>query len=443
MDTYWCEMAWVGGAVAEGVQVHVEGDRVTEVKQGVPPSGEILQRPDHPGHGQRPLHAFHRALRGHTQVGRGSFWTWREQMYAVAGRLDPDTYYQLARAAYAEMALAGITAVGEFHYLHHDVVGRSVHGPQRDGPRPGPGRPRRRSAARPARHLLPVRRLRRLPWRVQTRFGDGDVHQWAERADRLAAAYAGAEDVEIGAAIHSVRAMRPEQMPVVVEFTHHHAGPLHVHVSEQPAENERCVAAYAASPVRVLHEAGVLGPRSTAVHATHVSDEDVALLGGSGTHVCVCPTTERDLADGVCATRRLHLAGSPITLGSDSHAVVDLFEEARAVELGERIVSGERGHWRADELLTAATVTGHTSLGFPDGGQIAPGAWADLVTVRLDSVRTAGATAGSAVESVVFAATGADVVSVVSGGRRIVDAGRHVTGEVGHLLRDAIGAVRG
>lgn len=443
MQTYWCEMAWVGGAVAEGVQVDIDGHRVTEVKQGVPPSGEILEGLTVPGMANAHSHAFHRALRGHTQVGRGSFWTWREQMYAVAGRLDPDTYYRLARAAYAEMALAGITAVGEFHYLHHDVSGVPYDDPNEMG----------HSLVRAARDagvrlaLLDTCYLSGgfgAPLEgVQTRFGDGDVHQWAGRADRLAAAYAGAEDVEIGAAIHSVRAMRPEQMPVVVEFTHHHAGPLHVHVSEQLAENEQCVAAYAASPVRVLHEAGALGPRSTAVHATHVSDEDVALLGGSGTHVCVCPTTERDLADGVCATRRLHLAGSPITLGSDSHAVVDLFEEARAVELGERIVSGERGHWRADELLTAATVTGHTSLGFPDGGQIAPGAWADLVTVRLDSVRTAGATARSAVESVVFAATGADVVSVVSGGRRVVEAGRHVTGDVGHLLRDAIGAVRG
>jgi formiminoglutamate deiminase len=245
--------------------------------------------------------------------------------------------------------------------------------------------------------------------------------------------------VEIGAAIHSARAVPPEQMPVVAEFSHRHAAPLHAHVSEQPAENAACVEIYAATPVQLLHEHGALGPRSTAVHATHLSDADVELLAQSGTYICMCPTTERDLADGVGPARTLADRGAPITLGSDSHAVIDLFEEARAVELDERLASGKRGNWPAADLLAAATCTGHTSLGFPDAGMLVPGAWADLVSVRLDSVRTAGV---KGLEAVVFAATAADVHSVISGGRRVVAGGRHRLGDVGSLLAEAIGALR-
>lgn len=445
MTIYWCELAWLPpGEVVESVAITVEGQRIAEIRPGVPaPAGaERISGLTLPGLANAHSHAFHRALRGHTQTGHGSFWTWREQMYGVADRLDPERYLALARATFAEMSLAGITCVGEFHYLHHGPGGVPYEDPNAMG------------------HVL-IEAARAAGLRIalldtcyltggigaalagtQRRFGDGHVDRWAARAEDLALAYKGADDVEIGAAIHSVRAVPPEQMPVVADFAQRHAGPLHAHVSEQRAENDACVEVYSATPVQVLHDHGVLGPRSTAVHATHLSDVDVALLGGSSTHVCVCPTTERDLADGVGPARRLLDAGCPITLGSDSHAVVDLFEEARAVELNERLVTQERGHWRAAELLHAAASAGHASLGFPDAGFLVPGAWADLVSVRLDSVRTAGATRGSAVESVVFAATSADVHSVVSGGRRVVEAGRHVIGDVGALLGDVIAEAR-
>ncbi|MEU7695384.1 formimidoylglutamate deiminase [Microbispora hainanensis] len=439
--TYWCEMAWLPpGEIVESVVVGVEGRRIVEVRpEAAPPPGAVrLAGLTLPGLANCHSHAFHRALRGHTQTGRGSFWTWRERMYAVAEALGPDSYLDLATATYAEMALAGITTVAEFHYLHHGPGGRPYADPNAMG------------------HAL-VEAARRAGLRItlldtcyltggigdaltgtQLRFGDGDADRWAARADDLAQVYEGEEDVEIGAAIHSVRAVPPEQMPVVVDFAHRHTAPLHAHVSEQPAENEACVELYSATPVQVLHEHGALGPRSTAVHATHLSDVDVALLGGSTTHVCMCPTTERDLADGVGPARRLLDAGSPVTLGTDSQAVIDLFEEARAVELDERLVTGERGHWHAEQLLNAATAIGQASLGFPDAGCLVPGAWADLVSVRLDSVRTAGATKATAVEAVVFAATSADVYSVVAGGRRIVEDGRHVLGDVGALLGEAL-----
>ncbi|MEV0594134.1 formimidoylglutamate deiminase [Nonomuraea cavernae] len=437
--TYWCEQAWLPGGVTESVLVEIEGTHVVQVRQGEPGGAERLAGLTIPGLANAHSHAFHRALRGATQAGRGDFWTWREQMYEVAARLDPDTYLALARAVYAEMALAGVTCVGEFHYLHHGPGGVPYDDPNTMGHALV-------QAAREAGLRIALLDACYLTGGIgvplegpQTRFGDGDVGDWVARAELLAAAYEGQPDVEIGAAVHSVRAVPAEQMPVVAEFAHRHAAPLHAHVSEQRAENTACEQAYGVTPVRVLHENDLLGPRSTAVHATHLSDADLGLLGQSGTHVCMCPTTERDLADGIGPARALYDQGSPITLGSDSHAVIDLFEEARAVELDERLASERRGHWQAAELLTAATGRGHASLGFPDAGQLMPGAWADLVSVRLDSVRTAGT---SGLEGVVFAATAADVHSVISGGRRVVSEGRHRLGDVGALLGEAIGWVR-
>ncbi|MFG1707590.1 formimidoylglutamate deiminase [Nonomuraea sp. M3C6] len=436
---YWCEYAWLPGGVADGVLIEVEGARIAQIGQGAQGSAERLAGLTIPGLANAHSHAFHRALRGTAQEGKGDFWTWRDGMYEVAARLDPDSYLQLARAVYAEMALAGVTCVGEFHYLHHAPDGRPYADPNAMG------------------HAL-IRAARDAGLRIalldtcyvsggigvplsgtQLRFTDGDAEGWAARAEHLASDYEGQPDVEIGAAIHSVRGVPPEQMPVVAEFSHRYAAPLHVHVSEQQAENTACVETYAATPTQVLHERGVMGPRSTVVHATHLTDVDVELLAQSGTYICMCPTTERDLADGIGPARAAADRGAPITLGSDSHAVIDLFEEARAVELDERLASGKRGHWRAAELLAAATGAGHSSLGFPDAGQLVPGAWADLVSVRLDSVRTAGA---KGLEAVVFAATAADVHSVVSGGRRVVAEGRHQLGDVGSMLAKAIGELR-
>src|SRR5206468_7018317 len=184
---------------------------------------------------------------------------------------------------------------------------------------------------------------------------------------------------------------------------------LHLHLSEQRRENQACLAATGLTPAGLCAEQGVLGPGTTAVHATHLDDGDVALLGGGRTAVCMCPTTERDLADGIGPAGRLAAAGSPLALGSDSHAVVDLFEEARAVELDERLATERRGNHRPSDLLAAATEGGARALGWPEAGAIAPGRLADLVSVRLDTPRLAGAPAGDLLAAVVFAATAADV----------------------------------
>ena len=399
MTAYLLEHALLPDGVASGVRIEVGDGVVTEVL--VSRSGESATHVPGltmPGMANCHSHAFHRALRGRTQAERGTFWTWREQMYAVAAELTPDSYHELARETYAEMRAVGITAVGEFHYLHHQPDGTPYDDPNAMG---------RALLAAADDAGVRIRLLDtcylaagfgRAPEGVQRRYSDGDAHAWAERVAAL-------DDERVGVAIHSVRAVPPEQLPVVVEAAR--GRPLHVHLSEQVVENDACLAATGRTPTRLLADAGALGPRTTAVHATHLTDDDVRLLGESGTRVCFCPTTERDLADGVGPSRRLHEAGAVLTLGSDSHAVIDLFEEMRAVELDERLVTQQRGHWSATELLAAATYDGHASLGLDDAGRIAVGQRADLVTVDLDTIRTRGA--GATPEMLVFAAGGADV----------------------------------
>jgi cytosine/adenosine deaminase-related metal-dependent hydrolase len=195
---------------------------------------------------------------------------------------------------------------------------------------------------------------------------------------------------------------------------------------------------YGATPTELLDEAGLLGERFSAVHATHLSDHDITLLGSSGTTACFCPTTERDLADGIGPARALADAGATLSLGSDQHAVIDPFEEVRGLEMHERLASNERGRFTADELLRAATVDGHRSLGWQDAGVVADGAVADFVVVRTDTVNTAGAKAGQ----ILYCATRSDVDRVVVGGRTVVESGRHHLGEVASLLGKALSDVR-
>jgi formiminoglutamate deiminase len=438
--TAWhAEHAWLGAerGVAERVLVEVEGDRIAGVREGVdPPAGAArLGGITVPGLANGHSHAFHRALRGRTQRGKGDFWTWRELMYRVAAGLTPDRYLELARATYAEMVLAGITAVGEFHYLHHDPAGR----PYADPNRMGEALIEAAAQAGIRLTLIDTCYLRAglggEPLAgPQVRFGDGDADGWAERASGLR----DRPGVRVAAGIHSVRAVDQAGMSTVAAWAEARQAPLHLHLSEQPAENQACLAATGLTPAALADAAGVLGPRTTAVHATHLTGDDVARLGATRTTACLCPTTERDLADGVGPARALADAGSPLCLGSDSHAVIDLFEEARAVELDERLATRRRGHHQPADLLAAATQAGMDALGW-DAGRLAPGRLADLVTVGLDSVRLAGTRPAEAVDHLVFAATAADVASVVVGGRQVVRDGQHLlVGDVGQALARAI-----
>ncbi|MBW8817864.1 MAG: formimidoylglutamate deiminase, partial [Streptomyces sp.] len=321
--TYWLEHAWLDTHVEPGVAVDVADGRVAAVRTDTdtpPPGAEILRGLTLPGLANTHSHAFHRALRGTVQVGSGTFWTWREVMYSVADRLTPQTYHALARAVYAEMALAGVTAVGEFHYLHHAPGGT----PYADPNAMGEALIEAAAEAGIRITLLDTAYLSsgfgQPPTTHQLRFSDGSADAWAERCSVLK----DRDHARIGAAIHSVRAVPARQLATVARWAGERRAPLHVHLSEQTAENDACREAHGCTPTELLAEHGVLGPRTTGVHNTHLTDQDIALIGDSGTGTCMCPTTERDLADGIGPAVALQRRGSPLSLGSDSHAVIDL-----------------------------------------------------------------------------------------------------------------------
>ena len=451
------EFAWLArgdapDGLAHDVLIEAHGDRFTMVTPGtpaaqVPPDAVRLPGLTLPGLANAHSHAFHRALRG--AAAGDTFWTWRDQMYAVAERLDPDRYFALARAVYAEMALAGITCVGEFHYLHHGPGGIPYSDPNELG--------RLLIAAASAAGLritlldtcylasgfAPGGEARPLAG-VQLRFGDGTAVGWAERMAAFDCDQRGmiGGHARLGAAIHSVRAVPPDQVPYVMAWSHAHGAPVHAHLSEQPLENAECQAAFGGTPAEVLYEAGALGPRSTMVHATHLTPRDVELLGGSQTTVCMCPVTEADLADGIGPAPALAASGCPLSLGSDGHSIIDLLEEARWMELSQRLATLRRGHFSPADLAVAATVSGHACLGWPDAGEIVPGAYADLVTVPLDSPRLAGAAAGDPLAALFAAGTAADIRHVVASGVDVVRDGRHLLiDDVPHELTAAARAV--
>jgi formiminoglutamate deiminase len=437
MTAYWCEHAQLPDKVHRGVRVVVTDGRISEVTPDTKPQDDDLRLRGVvlPGFANAHSHAFHRMLRGRTHADGGNFWSWRDQMYAVTSRLTPDTYFALARGVFVEMVAAGYTVVGEFHYLHHAPGGRPYDDPNAMG-----------EALIAAAHEAGIR-LTLLDTcyltgglsadghapldEVQTRFSDGSVQAWAERVEALR----DGDLVRIGAAAHSVRALTGDQLAEFATVVGDR--PVHAHVSEQMAENVSTQMVYGASPVEHLTDAGLLGERFTAVHATHLSEDDLDLMGRSGAGACFCPTTERDLADGIGPGCELAERDVPISLGSDQHAVIDPFEEIRGIEMHERLKSHERGRFPVGALLDMATATGYRSLGW-DGGRIEVGSLADLVAVRTDSRRTSGVGLGQ----VIFGATGADVSDVIVGGRRIVSGGVHPLGPVDDLVAESILAVR-
>lgn len=433
MTAYVLERAWIGGRIAQSVHVEIADGRFTNIEENSTKSGELLSGLTLPGLANTHSHAFHRALRGRTQTKRGTFWTWREQMYALAGGLDPETYYELAKATFSEMVAAGYTSVGEFHYLHHRPDGKKYDDPNAMGKA-------LLAAARDSGIRISLLDTLYLssgfgaePEGVQVRFWDQSEIAWRNRVDDLLS-MADANSV-IGVAAHSVRAIPKADFAVFGEFVQTGV-PLHIHLSEQVKENLDCQAQHGMSPTALLAEVGFLGPMTSVVHATHLSTEDIRLLGDHEVFAAICPTTERDLGDGIGPTRALHNAGVKMTLGSDSHAVIDGFEEMRAVELNERLASQERGHWNASELIIAATQNGQSSLGFSDAGEIKVGNRADLVSIDLGSPRTAGT--GSDEHTAVFAAGSADVKHVFIDGHEVFRGDHFAVGDALAQIIDRI-----
>lgn len=390
-------------------------------------------------------HAFQRVIRGRTEYrGRAasdSFWTWREMMYAAATRLTPEDIYDASRMAFMEMSLAGITSVGEFHYLH-----RAPDGGEYDDPNL-----LALEVVRAARDVgLRIALLRvayaragfqKEPDPRQRRFIEPDPAVFIRHAETLSRALAGDPHAWLGIAPHSVRAVPVEYLRALGEYALTQQLPLHMHVAEQPAEIESCVAETGRTPVALLADEGVLGPRFTGVHAVHVTPEEVELLARARACVCACPTTERNLGDGVVPADAFFKAGVRVSLGTDSHTQIDLFEDARELEyhlrlktLRRNVLAPEVDESRSEDssevaglaarLFHCATVAGAESIGAP-AGAFEPGHAADFFTVDLDDPTIAGAGAEDLLPAIVFSLSRAAVRETAVGSRLVNEAGRH------------------
>lgn len=350
-------------------------------------------------------HSFQRAIRGRTEqrsgASRDSFWTWREAMYRVADRLSPEDIYDVARMTFLEMALAGITAVGEFHYLHHAP----------DGTRYGDPNLLAKQVLRAAADVgLRIVLLRTAYARGgHPRFVTQSINEFIRDTENLRSFVTGL--ATIGVAPHSVRAVPLDYLRGVIGYANTNGLPVHMHVAEQPAEIESCLGEYGMRPVEFLYRNDLLAPSFTAVHAIHVTEEEVGFLAETGARVCACPTTERNLGDGVVPADRYFERGVPVCLGSDSNAEIDILEDARELEYHLRLKRLERAVLPAQALFDCATKAGCESLQLP--------ANSDYFTVDLDDPSIAGT------DDVVFGVGRLAIKDVYVNGRQIVQNGRH------------------
>jgi len=384
-------------------------------------------------------HAFQRVIRGRTehrsQHSTDSFWTWREQMYAAANRLGPEEIYAASRMAFLEMALTGITAVGEFHYIHRAPDGSAYSDPNLLA----------REVIRAARDVGIRIALLRVAYAragyqteanpLQVRFIEESPETYLKHLEDLLNTPAPDDGMDwVGVAPHSVRAVPLDYLKTIVEFANEHDLPVHMHVAEQPAEVSACIEEYGRSPVALLETEGLLSKRFTAVHAIHVTPKAIAAIARADAMVCACPTTERNLGDGVVPVDAYFNAGVTVALGSDSHVQIDLLEDARELEYHLRLQKTARNVLApaddastsalARRLFDCATVSGAKSIGYK-GGKLEPGAPADFFTVDLDDPSIAGALVDDLLANIVFSGSRATVRDVVVGGKRIVEDGRH------------------
>jgi formimidoylglutamate deiminase len=390
-----------------------------------------------PGLANAHSHTFQRLFRARAEgriSGGDTFWTWREQMYRAAGFVSPEDVYDVALATFLEMLGAGITVVGEFHYLHND----------RDGRPYGDANTMAKAVVRAAESvgiricLLRSAYLRagfqRGPHAGQRRFYE-TADGYLENLEALLGEVSGKALVTVGAAPHSIRAVPLRVMEEIAAVVRRKELVLHMHISEQLAENEACVAEYGATPVLLMAEHRLLSSRTTLVHAIHLTQDEFECVAARGSTICSCPTTERNLGDGVFPADVAARLGIPVALGTDSQAQIDILEDARQNEYHLRLGQRERGilddidgEAIGHRLIRSATTAGYRALGIR-GGSLAHGEAADFFTFDLNDVAVMGTDAESLASQAVFALGRAAVRDVAVAGRLIVEDGRHALDE--------------
>ncbi len=425
MTTIASRWLWTGAQLLENAAVHVQDGVIERIDSGGNEPACTVKLPHHvlmPGLVNAHSHAFQRAFRGHVQWANGhdDFWSWRDAMYRVATSLPPEGIEAIARLVFVEMAQAGVTSIGEFHYMHHQPGGAPYDDPDELAWRVI-------TAALTAGMRITLLRtayhcggFNKPASALQARFIDRRPEDVLAAAQRLGRHQD--RRVNVGIAPHSVRAVPRHWLPELAAFN----GPIHAHVAEQLAEVQACHRLFGRSPLALLADAGLLTERFCAVHLTHPDPGDVALLDAAGGTICVCPTTELDLGDGFLP---VEARAASLCVGSDSHAVIDLLHEARTLEMHARGLAQRRNvvhsngsvDGLARHLLHSATTVGRQALGLASE-PLGPGAAADFCAVDLDRPAADGQPPLCAVA---FNATADWVSDVWVAGERIVHDGRH------------------
>jgi formimidoylglutamate deiminase len=404
-------------------------------------------------------HSFQRAIRARTEhrtsADRDTFWTWREAMYHAATKLSPEDIYYVARMAFMEMLLSGITIVGEFHYLHHAADGTPYE--DRNLLAHQVVRAAKEAGLRIALQRTAYVRAgwQKAPNPLQARFITPRVEEFIEDTtalrSSLAMSYA-PERAWVSVAPHSIRAVPLPYLLDVVNYAREHRLKVHMHVSEQPAEIEACEAEYGARPIALLRRRRILNPSFTAIHAVHITDDEIVFLRETKAKVCACPTTERNLGDGIGPTELLQARGVDICYGSDSNIQINLLEDARQLEYHLRLKLLQRAILASDagvdslaaRLFDSATRVGAESVGAP-AGVLEPGQLADFFTVDLNDPSIAGAGEDALLSNIVFSAERTAIREVFVAGRPVVEEGRHplqdeIVGRFGEVQRKLWGA---
>jgi formimidoylglutamate deiminase len=400
------------GETSEGVQFIVPSD-VSAL-----PGVALL-----PGFVNTHSHVFQRALRGHTHrplSRQDTFWTWRRSMYAEAQHLNPDTLYEKALTTYREMLGAGYTSVGEFHYVHHQPGGRLYDDP--NAMSEAIIQAGRDAGIRVVLLMTAYAQsgFNQPPEEDQRRFCDVSIDAYLDRVEALRV-----RDIPIGVAPHSVRAVPEDWFRAIAGYSQIHHLPLHVHADEQIVEIEQCQAVYGCTPIELLERFGALGTLTTIVHATHANATEIALLAQYGCTVCVCPTTEGDLGDGIAPYTDLLATHIPLAIGSDSNTRLDPIEELRWAEYSARMRYQRRRVLVADELaspgpllLAYGTRCGAVALGL-ETGAIVPGMSADFVAVDLHHPSLAGWNTEDFLDVLFFGASSEVITQTWVKGRKV------------------------
>ena len=452
---YAASQAWVQGRWAKDVLLEVDASghwsRITTdaapdtVRDAVCLAGPVL-----PGVVNAHSHAFQRAIAGMTEQGaphgHDNFWSWRERMYAVAQRITPDQLEAIATMLYTELLAGGYTQVCEFHYLHNACA----HAPQASALEMSMALVRAAQRSRIGLTLLPTLYMR------SGFAADGlrpDQQRFASTPDSIArlvqdvqASTRGMSHVNVGVALHSLRAVTPQALAQLSGFSDAQGLPIHIHIAEQPQEVQDCIAQTGQRPIEWLLSHAQLHARWNLVHATHATQTELDGVRASGASIVICPSTEANLGDGVFDYGGYCAQGGSWSVGSDSHVSRAWNEELRLLEYGQRLTRGQRNvaaqsgasKSSAANMLQALLQSGQAATALPLGG-LKVGQRADFVVLDAVSPAMCGLPSAHVLDAHVFSSPGSLPLAIAVGGRVIATPLRgRVVQDFAHTLQDLL-----